>query len=89
MCLVTGHAATQCTERGYFHPTTPVSIQNFAISSPLGLNENDVTELQTTVSSEEGGETRVTVYSKLVLDKETYKWIKHASATFSPYAGMK
>jgi thioester reductase-like protein len=86
MCLVSGHAATQCSEAGYFAPVAPITLENFVIESPLGLNETEFCQLQVIVSSEDSGETRITVYSKLVLDKETHKWIRHATATFTPYA---
>jgi thioester reductase-like protein len=86
MCLVSGHAATQCSESGYFSPPNPITLEDFAIEAPLGLSEVGSTELQVIVTTEDSGETRVAVYSKLVLDKETHKWVKHASATFSPYA---
>jgi acyl transferase domain-containing protein len=86
MCLVAGHASTQCSEDGYFAPVTPITLENFVIESPLTLNENEFCQLQVLVSSEDSGETRITVYSKLILDKETHKWIRHATSTFTPYA---
>jgi thioester reductase-like protein len=86
MCLVAGHASTQCSEDGYFAPVTPITLENFVIESPLTLNENEFCQLQVIVSSEDSGETRITVYSKLVLDKDTHKWIRHATSTFTPYA---
>jgi acyl transferase domain-containing protein len=86
MCLVSGHAATQCSEGGYFAPVTPITLENFVIESPLTLNENEFCQLQVIVSSEDSGETQITIYSKLVLDKETHKWIRHATSTFTPYA---
>jgi thioester reductase-like protein len=86
MCLVAGHASTQCSEDGYFAPVTPITLDNFVIESPLTINENEFCQLQVIVSSEDSGETRITVYSKLVLDKETHKWIRHATSTFTPYA---
>jgi acyl transferase domain-containing protein/NADPH:quinone reductase-like Zn-dependent oxidoreductase/SAM-dependent methyltransferase/acyl carrier protein len=86
MCLVAGHAATKCSESSYFAPVTPITLENFVIESPLTLNEDEFCQLQVIVSSEDSGETRITVYSKLVLDKETHKWIRHATSTFTPYA---
>lgn len=86
MCIVAGHAATQCTDTNYFAPVGPVTLSDFAIESPLCLAEKETTDVQAIVTSEESGDTKVTIYSKLKLDKETQKWIRHASATFSPYA---
>jgi NADPH:quinone reductase-like Zn-dependent oxidoreductase/acyl carrier protein len=86
MCLVGGHAATQCTESGYFHPPSPITIENFVIESPLGLVDKETTQLQVMLSSEDSGERRIQIYSKSVLDKQTCKWVRHASSTFSPFA---
>jgi acyl transferase domain-containing protein/NADPH:quinone reductase-like Zn-dependent oxidoreductase/acyl carrier protein len=86
MCLVAGHAGTQCTESGYFHPVGPITIENFLIESPLSLVDKERTQLQVTLSSEDSGEKRIEIYSKSILDKDTYKWIRHATSTFSPFA---
>jgi acyl transferase domain-containing protein len=88
MCLVAGHAATHCTEGGYFHTVSPITIENFVIETPLGLEVEDLAHLQVIVSSEDSGGKQIEIDSKSILDKDTHKWNRHATCTFSPFSGQ-
>jgi acyl transferase domain-containing protein len=83
MLLTAGYAGTQCLEGSYQPPVSPITIQDFQIEAPLALQENSKTNVQLTLA-EVNGENKVTMFSKLQLDKGTFKWVKHASSTFVP-----
>jgi acyl transferase domain-containing protein/NADPH:quinone reductase-like Zn-dependent oxidoreductase/acyl carrier protein len=87
MCLVAGQSSTiNCSDEeedgiGYDH-LSPISVENFTIETPLGLEETRPSHLQVTVSSADSARSKqISIYSKSLIHEN--KWNLHASCNFS------
>ncbi|XP_035715748.1 phenolphthiocerol synthesis polyketide synthase type I Pks15/1 [Folsomia candida] len=83
MCMTAGYAATMCNEGSYSKPTSPLCVRNFSILTPVCLSEMTPTEFQVVVSKTAEGDICTTIFTKVFLEEDNYKWVRNATATFT------
>ncbi|XP_021946582.1 phenolphthiocerol synthesis polyketide synthase type I Pks15/1-like [Folsomia candida] len=83
MCMTAGYAATMCNEGSYNKPTSPLCVRNFSILTPVCLSEMAPTDFQVVVLKGTHGEITSTIFTKVFLEENKFKWVRNATANFS------